>query len=240
MGRECDVGTTQKDERGSRPLRDLPTQALPESSRGVVRIVASWATGTMVAVVAGLMAGIAPLYDGLLAWDVGAVVYLAWLWLTSTNLDAENTAKMAVREDPSRPVTDLVLLVAAVASLGAVVSTVVDAGNAKGTTQALLVALGITSIVASWFVVHSLFTMTYARLYYTDEDGGITFNCDEPPIWTDFAYVAFTIGMTFQVSDTDLQTAKLRRAALRHMLLSYLFGAVIIAVTINIVAGLSH
>ena len=232
--------TAPEDERRSRPLRDLPAESLPESSRGILRVVASWAVGALIAVVAGLTAGIAPLYDGLLAWDVGAVVYLAWLWLTSTNLDAENTARMAVREDPTRPVTDVVLVVAAVASLGAVISTVADASNAKGAAQALLVTLGISSIVASWFVVHSLFTMTYARLYYTDEDGGISFNCDEPPIWTDFAYVAFTIGMTFQVSDTDLHTARLRRAALRHMLISYLFGAVIIAVTINIVAGLSH
>ena len=202
-------------------------------------MVAAWATGTVIAVAAGVAAGIGPLYVVLLAWDAGAIVYLAWLWLTNTNLDAEATAKTAVREDPTRPVTDLVLVVAAVASLGAVISTVADASSSKGAHQALLVSLGIASIAASWFVVHSLFTMTYARLYYTGEDGGISFNCDEPPIWTDFAYVAFTIGMTFQVSDTDLQTARLRRAALRHMLISYLFGAVIIAVTINLVAGLT-
>jgi uncharacterized membrane protein len=60
------------------------------------------------------------------------------------------------------------------------------------------------------------------------------------PVWSDFAYLAFTIGMTFQVSDTDLQTSALRRIALRHMLVSYLFGAVIIAVTINLLAGLTH
>jgi len=59
-------------------------------------------------------------------------------------------------------------------------------------------------------------------------------------VWSDFAYLAFTIGMTFQVSDTDLQTSALRRIALRHMLVSYLFGAVIIAVTINLLAGLTH
>jgi len=233
------VSTKQKDERGSREAPDLPTEALPGKARGVWRVVASWAAGAVVAVAVGLAAGVGPLYDALLAWDTGAVVYLAWLWLTNRALDADGTAKMAVREDPTRPVTDLVLLVAALASLGAVISTVIDASSSKGAAQGLLVALGIGSIVASWFLVHSLFTMTYARLYYTDEDGGIGFNCDEPPVWIDFAYVAFTIGMTFQVSDTDLQTTGLRRAALRHMLISYLFGAVIIAVTINIVAGLS-
>jgi uncharacterized membrane protein len=80
--------------------------------------------------------------------------------------------------------------------------------------------------------------MKYAREYYVDQDGGIDFNMAQPPVWTDFAYLSFTIGMTFQVSDTDLQTTALRRLALRHMLISYLFGAVIIAITINVVAGL--
>jgi uncharacterized membrane protein len=77
------------------------------------------------------------------------------------------------------------------------------------------------------------------REYYRDGGGGISFNTDGRPCYSDFAYVAFTIGMTFQVSDTDLQSNVLRRLALRHMLLSYLLGAVIIAVTINLIAGLA-
>jgi uncharacterized membrane protein len=227
--------------RGPTPqvLRDLPANVLPRSTRGVWQVLASWAAGAVIALVVGLLTEIAPLYDVLLAWDVGGVVYLSWVWLANRNLDAESTAQVAVREDPTRPVTDLVLTVASVASLGAVISTIADAAKQSGTARGLLVALGITSVTASWFVVHTLFTMGYARLYYTDEDGGISFNTDQPPIWTDFAYLAFTIGMTFQVSDTDLQTQGLRRVALRHMLISYLFGAIIIAVTINLVAGLS-
>jgi uncharacterized membrane protein len=227
--------------RGPTPqaLRDLPANVLPRSTWGVWQVLASWAAGSVIAVVAGLLSDIAPLYDGLLAWDVGGIVYLSWVWLANRNLDAESTAQVAVREDPTRPVSDVVLTVASVASLGAVISTIADAAKQSGAARGLLVALGITSVAASWFVVHTLFTMSYARLYYTDEDGGISFNTDEPPIWTDFAYLAFTIGMTFQVSDTDLQTQGLRRVALRHMLISYLFGAIIIAVTINLVAGLS-
>jgi uncharacterized membrane protein len=93
--------------------------------------------------------------------------------------------------------------------------------------------------VCSWFVVHSVYTLRYAHAYYVGEDGGINFNMDEPPRWTDFAYVAFTVGLTFQISDTDLETSHLRRLALRHMLISYLFGAVILAVSINLIAGLT-
>jgi uncharacterized membrane protein len=77
-----------------------------------------------------------------------------------------------------------------------------------------------------------------ARLYYSHPAGGIDFNQQAPPRFSDFAYLAFTVGMTFQVSDTDLQTPTVRAAVLRQALLSYLLGAVILATTINLVAGL--
>jgi uncharacterized membrane protein len=85
--------------------------------------------------------------------------------------------------------------------------------------------------------VHTVFALKYAQLYHSGPGGGIDFNQDEPPRYSDFAYLAFTIGMTFQVSDTDLTSGAMRRLALRHSLLSYLFGAVILAMTINITAG---
>ncbi len=83
-----------------------------------------------------------------------------------------------------------------------------------------------------------MYATRYARLYYTGEDGGIDFNEDEPPTYVDFAYLAFTIGMTFQVSDRP-ETRAIRATALRHALLSYLFGAIIVATTINLIAGLA-
>jgi uncharacterized membrane protein len=94
------------------------------------------------------------------------------------------------------------------------------------------------SVVFSWLSVHTIFTLKYARLYYGDEVGGIEFNEEDGPDYVDFAYLAFTIGMTFQVSDTNLTAKPIRRTALRHALISYLFGAVIIAIVINIVASL--
>ncbi|MDT5017597.1 MAG: hypothetical protein QOD39_3757, partial [Mycobacterium sp.] len=79
--------------------------------------------------------------------------------------------------------------------------------------------------------------LRYAMLFYSGPEGGVNFNQPSSPRYTDFAYLAFTIGMTFQVSDTDLRTPAFRATALRHALLSYLFGAVIVATTINLVAG---
>jgi uncharacterized membrane protein len=103
----------------------------------------------------------------------------------------------------------------------------------------LLVGLGVASIVLAWSVVHTVFILRYAKLYYEGEPGGVDFNEENPPCYTDFAYLALTIGMTFQVSDTNLKSRDIRRTALRHALLSYVFGALIIATTINLIAGLS-
>jgi uncharacterized membrane protein len=100
-----------------------------------------------------------------------------------------------------------------------------------------MTVLGVLSVVLAWGVVHTVYTLRYADIYYRT-GGGIDFNDDPMPDYRDFAYLAFTIGMTYQVSDTSLQTKTIRRTALRHSLLSYLFGTAIIAVMVNIVAGI--
>jgi uncharacterized membrane protein len=136
-------------------------------------------------------------------------------------------------------VTDLLLLIAAIASLAAVGTVLVQAAQMQGGAEGLRVGLGLASVVLSWAMVHTVFTLRYAHLYYQGPDGGIDFNDSGPPTYHDFAYLAFTIGMTFQVSDTALETQLIRRTALRHALLSYLFGTGILATTINLVASLS-
>jgi uncharacterized membrane protein len=193
-------------------------------------------TGLCAALVTGL-AG-AGGYAALAGWDCAALVFTGWVWLAIGPMSSAATARHSTREDPGQAVTDLIVLIAAVASLGAVGLVLAQASAARGWQQSLLAGLGVVSIVLSWFTVHTLFTVRYARLYYTSESGGVDFHQDAPPRYLDFAYLAFTIGMTFQVSDTDLQSPAVRHAALRHALLSYLFGAVILATTINLVAGL--
>jgi uncharacterized membrane protein len=126
---------------------------------------------------------------------------------------------------------------AASASLVAVGLALVKAGHDKGSAKALLTALAVLAVALSWAVVHSVFTLRYAHVYYSG-GGGIDFNEDADPDYRDFAYLALTIGMTFQVSDTDLTTKEIRRTATRHALLAYLFGAVIVAMAINVVASL--
>ncbi|MGH3547227.1 MAG: DUF1345 domain-containing protein [Pseudonocardiaceae bacterium] len=201
-------------------------------------VTVSIVVGVAAAVPAGMATSV-PL-GLLLGWDLASLVYLTWLWSTIRNRDARSTAQRATVTDPDRAVTDLLLLSAAIASLVAVGFVLVRAGQQHGTQELFRVGLGLVSVVLSWAIVHTVFTLRYAQLYYAaGEDGGIDFNQPEPPTYTDFAYLAFTIGMTFQVSDTPLRSRIIRRTALRHALLSYLFGTGILATTINLVASLS-
>jgi uncharacterized membrane protein len=188
--------------------------------------------GVPVAVTAGIEYGL------LVGWDMAALSYVIWVWLTIWPLDARRTARLAELEDPTRPIADVLLLTASVASLGAV--AVVLAGSNTSRDQRLLpIALGLVSVIVSWTLVHTVYTLGYARSYYEGDDGGVDFNQDAPPRYSDFAYLAFTVGMTFQVSDTDLQNDRLRRLALHHALLSFVFGTGIVATTINLVANLT-
>ena len=174
----------------------------------------------------------------LLGWVVTAAVYVVWAWLMLGGMDAEQTCRYVNREDPTRLVADVVVLSASVASLAGV-GYVVAAGSHSGPVAIEAAAVGVLTVVASWFAVHTLFTVHYARLYYTGEPGGINFHDPEQPRFRDFAYVAFTVGMTYQVSDTEVGLTSIRATVLRHAMLSYLLGAVVLAVTINLIAGLS-
>ncbi len=170
-----------------------------------------------------------------LGWVVAAGVFVAWTWSTVWPMRSEQTATHATREEPRRAVTHLIVLLAAVASL-VVVALVLATTDATG--RALNAGIAVLSVVVSWATVHTIYALTYARLYYTGLDGGIDFHQDDPPRYSDFLYVGLTVGMSFAISDTDLASSDMRRAALGHALLSYLFGSVILAGLVNLVAGL--
>ena len=193
-----------------------------------------------VGILAGLASGL--LGNWLLApaigWAVAAMLYIGWVWVSVAPLDAATTAAHATREDPSRGITDLLLILASLASLGSILIVLVQARAAAGAGQILLAALALVVVALSWVLVHTLFALRYASLYYADDDGCVDFNQLEPPRYADFAYLSFTVGMTFQVSDTTLTSSAIRAVALRHALMSFLFGSIILATLINLVAGL--
>jgi uncharacterized membrane protein len=173
----------------------------------------------------------------LVGWDATALAFIGAVWFGIRDKDSGATAALATREDDSRAAADVILIAACVASLIGVAFALVRAAAETGAAHGLITAVAVVSVVLSWASVHAVFMLRYARLYYSG-GGGIDFHTSERPDYGDFAYVGLTIGMTFQVSDTDLTAKPIRMAALRHALLSYLFGVVVVAMTINIVAGL--
>lgn len=173
----------------------------------------------------------------LVGWDVGAAALLVMLWHDFAGHNAERTAVIAKRDDMNRSMTDIVLVVASLASIAAVAIMLTGSGKRASLS---VVGFGLLSIVISWAIVHSVFMLRYAAMYYQHSEKGIDFNSSSPPRFSDFAYLAFTIGMTYQVSDTSFKDSAFRGAALRHALLSFVFGTAIIATTINFIASLAR
>lgn len=175
-------------------------------------------------------------FTTLAGWAVTAAVFLLWTWLTIAPMDATQTAQRAMEEDETRAESGLMLVSASTMSLIGVGFGLLHASSLHGPRQGALTALCVAAIALSWSVLHTVFTLRYAHEFFT-ESGGIDFG-DEPPAYADFAYLAFTVGMTYQVSDTDITSRTIRGTVTRQALLSFVFGTVVVAVTINVVAGL--
>jgi len=202
-----------------------------------IRLAVSAVAGGVVA--ASLAAVASPWLAGVAGWIVLAGTFSGWTWLVVGRLDAADTRRHATGEDPTHAVSRVVLLLASLASLVGV-GVILLASSGGGGSVPWEALIGVASVAASWVLVHVLYLLHYARLYYSDGTGeAIDFNGEGDPDYHDFAYLAFTLGMTYQVSDTPLTGRDVRRAALKHALLSYLLGAVILAVTINLVVQLA-
>jgi uncharacterized membrane protein len=173
----------------------------------------------------------------LAGWIVSASVFVAWVWLSVGPMDGAATAEHATTEEGSRAASEAVILAACGASLVAVALALVQASEESGADRILLTAIASVTVVISWGAVHTIYALRYARLYYGAGEG-ISFGGERLPDYGDFAYLAFTIGMTYQVSDTVLTSRTIRVAALRHALLSFVFGSSILAMLINVVVAL--
>lgn len=173
-------------------------------------------------------------------WDVASVVFLAAVWPIVIRADAGHLEYLARREDESRGSGTLLLLSASVSSLLGVGFTLSRAGAERGQTRMAFIGVAVLTVVLSWTVVNTVYTLRYAHLNVESTPTGVDFGGSGSmrPTYRDFAYVAFTIGMTYQVSDTAISDPRIRRTILAHALLSYLFGVVIVAGSVNLIAGL--
>lgn len=171
------------------------------------------------------------------SWAVADAVLLVVIWPGLLASDGEQTNASAAVKDETRLLGAVILIGSAVASLGGVGFALHKAARLAGFERVVLTVAAVLTVALSWLLVNTVYTLRYAHLYYVPPVGGIDFPGTEQPDYRDFAYLAFTIGMTYQVSDTGLRAPPFRRVLLSHALLSYLFGTVIVATSINVVAG---
>jgi uncharacterized membrane protein len=170
-------------------------------------------------------------------WNAAAAVFCVWVWVTVRHKDAPTTQRIATIEDDSRSSAEVILVAASLASLVGVGLNLLKASQYTGTERALITSVAVATVALSWLVVQCVYTLRYAHVFYV-EGGGIDYHDGRAPDYGDFAYVAFTLGMTYQVSDTDITSKRIRMIALRQGLLSYVLGIAVVAMTINVVAGL--
>lgn len=207
-------------------------------STSLGRTVISFAAGLVIGPVVGALTS--PELAPMAGWVAGATLLTVWTWRRSWPKDAAGTEKLAEEIDRFRGTADAIVLTAAVVSLGAVAIGLVRSSSAEPAVRYALVLLSLGSVVVSWTLVHTVFAMMYARLYYRDETAGLAFPEDHPPRYSDFAYLAFTVGMAYSGPEPEPRSSTVRKVVLAHAILSYLFGTGVLAVAINLVTNLGQ
>ena len=189
-----------------------------------------------------------PAIQAILVWSSFSFSVLLMLWAIILTTTAAEVKVIAVKQDSSRTIISVVILFAFVVSLFAVIFVMRTLPNPNQAGFPYHVGFAITSVILSWLMIHTIFAIRYAHLYYNllyeermsqkEHKGGLIFPSDDPPDYFDFAYFSFVIGMTWQVSDVQISSRRIRRMVLFHALLSFLYNTVILALTINIISGL--
>lgn len=195
-------------------------------------------TRMLYALVVGALAGWAGSHVGL---PVGVLVGLTTTaglftlagWATVWPMNATRTKAHVSREDYTPLVDELVVLGFVAASVLGIIALQLGP-KSLAHVEALLT---IAAVFLTWASIHFMYAVRYADVYYS-ESGGIDFNSSEPPQFSDFLYFSYNLGMTYQVSDTAVSSRSLRKIIIRHCLLSYGFGVLILATAINLAVGL--
>jgi uncharacterized membrane protein len=209
-------------------------------SRAVARIAVGVALGAVVGLV------LLPRYSTAIAilggWNGAGLTVLGLAWLIIGTSDAPATGQRAAREDPGRTAVTVLVILASLAGILAVTVLVRQPEAIAPRQEAELVAVCLLTVIVSWTLTHTAFTLRYAHLYYREDEegvGGAEFPGGAKPSYLDFAYLAFTVGMTFQVSDTAVSSPHIRHTVLLHAVVSFVYSTAILAFVLNLVAGMA-
>jgi uncharacterized membrane protein len=207
------------------------------------RIIGALGAG---AAASSLAAGrVAPPAAGLIGWNAFAATLLGALGFLILTNDAPLVRARAQEQDVNRAVLTTLILAALAASLGAMILTLHDAKTAGKTgLPPWLIALSASTLVLSWMLVHSLFTLHYAHRWFADrddngaDDGGVCFPGEKPTSYRDFLYMAVCVGATCQVSDFEITTSRFRELVTVHALIAFAFNTMVLALGVNIIGNL--
>jgi len=176
----------------------------------------------------------------MLSWETLSIFLIALSWITFYVFNPRDIRKLAKVQDESRVAVFILVIIAILSSLLAIAILLTSKGHGGLVHKEIKAAIYISSVICSWFLLHTMFTLRYAHLFYSnDEDtpeehaGGLNFPDDPLPCYIDFAYFSFVIGMTFQVSDVTIGSRRIRAIVLLHALLSFMFNTVIVALSLN-------
>jgi uncharacterized membrane protein len=173
-------------------------------------------------------------------WSAGGFALLWLAWHNIRSCGPEQTRERAAADDPGRHAVYALVIATSAASLLAATALVGHAGEARPGESLLLLALCLSTVALAWTMTHTAFALRYAHLYYREDDegvGGVEFPGGAPPCFEDFAYLAFTIGMCFQVSDTAITSRQFRSTILVQAALSFFYNSAILAFVLNLVFG---
>lgn len=181
----------------------------------------------------------------MISWDTFSLCLIIMSWITFFVTTSQQIRTQAKVQDSSRSLIFGIILISTFASFLAVLLLIVTKKN--GVSESLHLPFAIGGMLFSWFLIHTIFTLRYAHIYYGDHEtkpdthaGGLEFPNDSKPDYLDFAYFSFVLGMTFQVSDVQVTSKRLRRLVMLHGLLAFGYNTIMIALTINVIAGFGN
>ncbi len=182
-------------------------------------------------------------FRGLLGWCVGIAVFLLLTWWLCVSFNSKRTRERAQAQDEPSVVLFLLMLLMTMACVAAIAVMMQQTRDLSGMERALHIALSMAALAASWLFIQAIFAFHYAHRYYQEEmrkepaGAGLLFPGGLDPDYFDFLYYALVVGMTSQVSDVQVTSREMRRLTLVHAVLSFAFNMLILALSINVVAG---
>jgi uncharacterized membrane protein len=188
-----------------------------------------------------------PITRFLIAWNLGVWLYLALALAMMMRADHHRIASRAIEQDDGRFVLLVVGTLAPIASIGAILAELVVVKDLTGELKALHIMLASATIVGSWLFTHMLFALHYAHEFYLERTGpdgvketrgGLTFPSTSLPDYTDFLYFSYVIGVASQTADVSISSREMRHVSLAQSIVSFFFNTTVLALTINIAAGL--